>query len=61
MIGDYPPPSSPAPAGDALFPGWQDSYATRRPPPLAGGSLCPVHTGTAEPCPTCSAYIAAGL
>lgn len=29
--------------------------------PLAGGSMCPVHTGTPEPCPTCGAYIAAGL
>ncbi len=29
--------------------------------PLMGGSTCPVHTGTPEPCPTCGAYIAAGL
>lgn len=27
---------------------------------LAGGRTCPVHLGD-EPCPTCSAYIAAGL
>lgn len=28
---------------------------------LPGGRMCPVHVGVAEPCPTCRAYIAAGL
>lgn len=31
------------------------------PEPLPGGRLCPVHVGVEEPCPTCGAYIAAGL
>lgn len=41
--------------------GWEPSLPVEPYTPLENPIKCPVHVGTPEPCPTCRAYIAAGL